>query len=196
MSVTYPADEARPYGEPAPVALTEENFVPVYARGRKTTRASGGKVKTWMILVPIGVIVLGGVAAALVLTPKADTTIGQAPTQAPLPTAAEAAATEAAAANAASTPAAVPAPVRIEAAPVPAVAPVVRQAAPVRRAAPAPAVRRAAPAPAARVQTPAAAPVAGPRSYTAPTATLNTAPATPAPTPAPAAPPIVVAPLG
>ena len=194
MSVTYPVDKARPYGEPTP-ALTEENFVPVYARGRKTTRGSGGKVKTWMILAPIGVIVLGGITAALVLTPKPDTTIGQAPTQARLPTAAEAAAAEAL------TSAAAPAPVRIEPAPVAEAAPPVRQAAPVRRvAAPAPAARRVAPAPAARVQTPAtAAPVAGPRPYAAPTTTLNTAPATPAPVPAPtpaAPPPIVVEPLG
>lgn len=191
MALTYPTEQARPV--PA-AALTEENFIPVYARGRKTTRSSGGKVKTWMILEPIGVIVLGGIAAALVMAPPADT-IGQAPTQTPLPTAAEAAATQAAATTAL-TPAAAPTPVRIAPAPV-AAAPVVRQATPVRRVAPAPAVRRVAPAPAVRVQTPAAAPVAGPRPYSAPTTSLNTAPAVPAPVTTPAAPPpIVVEPLG
>lgn len=204
MTVTYPVDPTKPYGDriEAPRAdLThDEPFVPVYAR-RGKARGGQGKIKTWMILTPVAVLALGGIGAMMLM---------QGPEEVPAPLAEPAATapvlpiapTEVAAAPL--TTASTPEPV--------AATPVVRDAAPLRRAtpAPAPARREAVRAPAAaaaatpRVVTPAPAAPTGPRSYTpapaAPsTVTLNTAPATPAPAtpaPAPTPPVIIVEPVG
>lgn len=207
MSVTYPADPLKPYGERAEVTpfgdvmprnprldgANEEPFVPVYARRGKAARRGGGKMPTWMILAPVGVLVLGGLGAMMLM--NGEETAG--PLAEPAATAPVVSATPLVAAATSAASASTPAPV------VPASAPVLREATPVRRA--------AAPAPARRATTPAtpraaAAPVA--RTATPPpaassTSTLNTAPTSPAPiataTPAPAQPPapvIVVQPLG
>lgn len=211
MTVTYNPDPLSPYSDRAEVRpLTgdrmdlnarpdtgEEPFVPVYARRGKAARRGGGKIPTWMILAPVGVIALGAIGAMMLMDNGGETA---APLAEPAATAPVVEATPLAAAvplAAASTPAPVtaapaPAPVTREA--------VAREAAPVRRAAPAPApVRRTttAPAPAARAATPA------PAAAASSTATLNTAPTppapvvtvTPAPEPTPPAPVIVVEPL-
>ena len=206
MSVTYPADPTKPYGDrlesprvdPHAELAREEPFVPVYARSGKA-RAGQSKIRTWMILVPVGAIVLGGIGAMLVMgggeeasAPLAEPA-ATAPVLSTLP-APVVTGTATAPLTSASTPA-----------PVVTAPPAVRETAPLRRATPAPAPRReAAPASAAtpRVVNPAPAPAVGPQPYTptAPsTSTLNTAPAARATTPAPAPtprPPIVVQPLG
>jgi len=179
MTVTYPHDRPVLQGERLE-APHEEPFIPVYARtGRNARGGRKGGFKTWMILAPIGVLVLGGAAAALVM--------GQGDEVAPAPLV-EPAAT---APVLPTQPLLTEAPVEAAAAPVieatPTPAPVVRAApAPARRAAPAPA---RATAPAATREAPAEP--AGPQPYTS---SLNTtpaaAPATPAPTPAP--PPVIV----
>lgn len=180
MTVTYPHDRPLPH-DPHMEEARPEPYVPVYARTRGATHGRKGGVKTWMILAPIGVLVLGGAAVALVM--------GQGDEPAPVPLVEPAAtgpvlppqplASEVA-------PVDTPAVATVETAPVP--APVVRAApAPARRAAPV-AARRTAPAPSTRE---APAQPAGPQPYTA---TLNTtteaAPATPAPTPTPT--PVIV----
>ena len=204
MSVTYPADPAKPYGDrleqPRSDATlradltADEPFVPVYAR-RGKARGGQGKIKTWMILAPVGVLVLGGVGAMLVMGGGEE---ASAPLAEPAATAPVLSSTPAPTATAVAplTTASTPAPV------VAAPAPVVRDAAPLRRAAPAPVRREAARTPAAatpRAATPAPATPTGPQPYTAPsTSTLNTAPAATAPRPAPTQPPpppIVVQPL-
>lgn len=201
MSVTYP-DLTKPYADhpdmsrvdTRPGLTADEPFVPVYAR-RGKARAGQTKVKSWMILAPVGAIVLGGIGAMMfmggsedVATPLAEPA-ATAPVVSALPAPVDAA----------------PAPLTSES---PAPAPVVREAAPVRRAAPAPTPRRvAAPTPAAaapRAVTPA--PATGPQPYapapvTPSTSTLNTAPATeapatPTPTPTPTPPVIIVQPVG
>ena len=189
MSVTYPADPAKPYGDriESPLAdLThDEPFVPVYAR-RGKARGGQGKIKTWMILTPVAVLVLGGIGAMLVMQgpEEASAPLAEPALTAPVVSAAP---TEAALAplTTASTPE-----------PVVAAPPVVRDAAPLRRIAPAPARREAAraPAPAATPRVAAPAVPTGPQAYApapaAPsTSTLNTAPA---PTP----PVIIVEPVG
>ena len=68
MSVTYP-DPLKPYGDRVEVnpnadGASDEPFVPVYARTGKSTRRNGGKIKTWMILTPVGILVLGFDSAA------------------------------------------------------------------------------------------------------------------------------------
>lgn len=181
MTVTYPQD--RPHethvDEPRP-----EPYVPVYARTRGSTRSRKGGVKTWMILAPVGVLVLGGVAAAMIVGSGDDTApaplVEPAATGPVLPT--QPLVNEIA-------PVETPAGTTIEVTPEP----VVRAApapAPARRAAPAPA-RRSTPAPAPATREAPAEP-AGPQPYTS---SLNTtpptaAPVTPAPTPAP--PPVIV----
>lgn len=176
MSVTYPHDRPTPQGEYLE-SPREEPFVPVYARTRRNTRSRKGGVKAWMILAPIGVLVLGAGAVAMMTggdevapAPLAE------PAATPLVLPAQQLLTEAA-------PVTPPATAVVDATPAP--APVVRRSAPVptrRTVAP---VRAAAatPAPAPRVVTPVQ-PTA-PQPYTA---TLNTAPATPAP----AQPPVIV----
>lgn len=175
MSVTYPHDRPIPHGEHLE-AQREEPFVPVYARTRRSARGRKGGVKTWMILAPVGVLVLGGAAAALMMGDQGE--VAPAPLAEPAATApvlpaqpvlAEAAPMETA-------------PVA-EATPIPAPAPVVRRAAPApARRAVAPA-RQAAPTPAPAPRVEAAAPT-GPQPYTA---TLNAAP-----TPASAQTPVIV----
>lgn len=72
MSVTCPVDPTKPYadhpdmpGVESRADLTrEEAFVPVYARSGKS-RAGRGKVRSWMILAPVGAIVLGGIGALM-----------------------------------------------------------------------------------------------------------------------------------
>ncbi|HYC67067.1 hypothetical protein [Brevundimonas sp.] len=177
MSVTYPHDRPQPQGDYLE-SPREEPFVPVYARTRRNTRSRKSGVKTWMILAPIGVLVLGAGAAAMLM--------GGGDEVAPAPLAEPAA-----------TAPVVPAqPLLTEAEPAATAAAPVVDATP----APAPAVRRTAPAPtrraAATSRAPAAAPAPAPRVVvpvqpTAPqpyTATLNTAPTTPAP----AQPPVIV----
>lgn len=169
MTVTY-TEDLKPYPK---TTLGDEPFTPSYAR------KTGGKkaVKTWMILAPIGLLVLGGSAAALLMNPATEPLAEPAPSlsvPAPAPTSA-----------------AVPA-APVETAPLviedaviePAPARTVRQAAP--------AARRAAPAaqPAPRIET--LPQPAGPQPYTG---SLNTATPAPAPTvatPAPTPPPPVV----
>jgi hypothetical protein len=164
MTVTYSHDrpllhdikveEARP-----------EPYVPVYARTRGSTRSRKGGVKTWMILAPVGALVLGGVAAAMIAGSGDD--VATAPLAEPAATppvlSAQPVVTETAPVTTA------PAPVEATPAPAPAVN---RTRAPVRRSAAPAGASTTAPAPAARVE-PAAEP-AGPQPYTA---TLNTAPA-------------------
>lgn len=195
MTVTYPADLAKPYGDRVEAqqigAAHEEPFVPVYAR-RGKARGGQGKVRTWMILAPVAVLTLGGIGAMLVLSgdnqasaPLAEPA-ATAPVLSAMPVPTEAAA----------------APLASAATPEPVVAPPAA-----REAAPAPARRPAVrtPAPAPEVSPRVEAPVAptGPRPYTAapdtaPTTTLNTAPAAPAvpATPAPPPPVIVIEPAG
>ncbi|MBW8302435.1 MAG: hypothetical protein K0M78_00520, partial [Brevundimonas sp.] len=157
MSITYPHDR------PVPQAgLTEtpreEPFVPVYARTR-TARGRKGGVKSWMILAPIGVLVLG--AAAVVLVMGESEGVAPAPLVEPAATGpvlpVQPLAEEAAPVDARSI-------TTIEATPEPAA----RAApAPTRRVAPAP-TRRSTPAPATRE---ASAEPAGAQPYTS---SLNT----------------------
>ena len=197
MSVTYPADPAKPYGDrieaPGGDLTHDEPFVPVYAR-RGKARGGQGKVRTWMILTPVAVLVLGGIGAMLVMAPDE----ASAPLAEPARTGPVLSTTPTAAAVAPPTSGSAPAPVVTA-------PPVVRAAAPLRRIAPAPARREAArttaPAATPRVTAPATVAPTGPRSYTpAPTGpsapmmnTAPVAPATPAPTPPP---PIIVEPVG
>ncbi|MGE6958197.1 hypothetical protein ACQKHM_15575, partial [Brevundimonas sp. NPDC049575] len=60
MSVTY-TDQIRPAAD----RLDSEAYVPVYAR--RSGRMSKKPVKTWMILAPLGVLVIGGAAAAMLM---------------------------------------------------------------------------------------------------------------------------------
>lgn len=159
-------------------ARADTTFVPRYARPTKSKKS----VKTWMILAPIGAVVLLGSGVAVMMGGEQT-----APAQ-PAETAAPAMQTAPAAMTAAQAPV-TPAPVEVAptsaaaSTPAAAPAPVARRAEPVARRV-APAVERPA---AARVETPAAP--AGPQPYTAPAAStsstsqLNTAPA--ASTPAP-----------
>ena len=181
MSITYPHDRPMTHDGLAEVH-NEEPFVPVYARTRRNARGRKGGVKAWMIMAPIGVLVLGAGAAALVMGEREA--VAPAPLTEPAATApvlpAQPLVTETA-------PATTLGNASIEVTPEP----VVRAApAPARRAAPAPVARRAAPAPAAATREAPAEP-AGPQPYTS---SLNTtppaAPVTPAPTPAP--PPVIV----
>lgn len=197
MSVTYPADPTKPYGDRTETLDADvthgEAFVPVYAR-RGRARGGQGRVRTWMILTPVAVLVLGGIGVVMAMN-------GGEEASGPL---AEPAAT-APVLSAMPTETAV-APLASASAPEPVVAPapVVSEAAPLRRPAAAPAPREAirAPAPTAAAAPRAASPEptvpTGPQPYTpAPaspsTSTLNTAPATPAPTPPPV---IIVEPAG
>ena len=174
MSVTY-TDQVRP----AAARIDSDAYVPVYARS--DARKSNKPVKTWMILAPLGVLVVGGAAAAMLMQPAepvAPTTLEAVPV-APV-----------------ATPLTAPTipmetPVELTTAPsIPSsdAAPVERRATPPRTA---PAASRPAPAPA---PTPVAeAPVpTGPQPYlsvapqtAAPTAVAPAAPVTPTPPPAP-----------
>jgi len=167
MTVTYPHDRPLPPTRPMEAAR-EEPFVPVYARTRTSRRRKGG-IKTWMILAPLGVLVLGAGAAAMMMGGNDD--VAPAPLVEPAATA----------------PVLPAQPLLTNVAPL--------EATPVATPAPAPAARRAAPAPrpratsTARVAAPAPAPTtpvvvapepASPQPYTA---SLNSTPAAPAPAP-------------
>ena len=65
MSLTYTDDTPRAYAETS-APRTEEAYVPVYARGRSRKARKSG-LRSWMILAPIGVLVLGGVAAMMLM---------------------------------------------------------------------------------------------------------------------------------
>lgn len=198
MSVTY-------IPEPDTTAMNvESDYVPVYARtGRAKSVKGGKKIKTWMILAPVGAVVLIGGAVAMMTMGGGEepAPLAEAPTTAPvlapLTAAPATGLVDGGLGAAPTTSASTPAPVDVAPA---APAPVVREAAPVRRAAPAPVTqRRAAPEPVATP--PAAAPEvvapSGPQPYSAspasPTSTLD-APSVPAPA-TPPAPAITVQPL-
>lgn len=163
--------------------VRDEPFVPVYARtGRAGVRSRKGKLKTWMILAPLGVLIVGGAAVALMMN-EGDAA-PEARVLEPAATAPVLPATAPLAAASASPVTAAP----VDASPTP--TPTVRREAPVRRAAPAPATR-ATPTPAPTIQT-------APLESAPTTSTLNATPA-PTPTPAPTEPPpprIIVQPLG
>lgn len=173
MSLTYPEDTTIPFDHRIDSRRADppadEPFVPIYAR-RGKARGGQGKIKTWMILAPVGVLTLGGIGAMMAMnggdevpTPlvepaRTGPVLSVAPTAPP---------------DAALTPGPIVA------------ATVVREAAPTRANAPAPV------AVTPRVETAAPAVPAGPQPYAPasaapPTATLNTAPA------APATPPVIV----
>ena len=176
----------------------EDAFVPRYARPTKSKKS----VKTWMILAPIGAVVLLGSGVAMVMGGGEQAAPGQS-TEATAPamqtapaamTAAETPVTPAAPMETAQAPAAAPAPaasaltaLRAE----PRAEPVARRAAPVAER----------PAATPRVEVPATPtgpqPYAAATSPAASTSQLNTAPAT-VPTTSPARPPaptITVQPL-
>ena len=81
MSVTY-TDQVRP----AAARVDGDAYVPVYARSG--ARKSNKPVKTWMILAPLGVLVVGGAAAAMLMQPAepaAPTPLDAAPVEAIAP---------------------------------------------------------------------------------------------------------------
>ena len=181
MSVTY-TDQVRPAAARPAARVEGEAYVPVYARSG--ARKSNKPFKTWMILAPLGVLVVGGAAAAMLMQP-AEPAVEEAAPLAPL--AAQLAASETAPLNAPSIPMETPADLTT-ATPIPpaAAAPVERRATPTS-ADPAPAQARA-----ARVAPRAAAPapvVEAPVAPTGPQPYLSVAPQAVAPmTQAPAAP--------
>ena len=194
MSVTY-TDQVRPAAARPAARVEGEAYVPVYARSG--ARKSNKPVKTWMILAPLGVLVVGGAAAAMLMQP-AEPTVEEAAPFAPL--AAQLAASEIAPLNAPSIPMETPADLTT-AAPIPpaAAAQIERRATPTS-ADPAPAQTRA-----ARVTPRAAAPApvveapvvsTGPQPYLsvarAPTIVTPSAPPSAAPV-TPSA-PIVITP--
>jgi Meckel syndrome type 1 protein len=75
MSATYPHDRTPPHGAPVnPVTPAEEPFVPRYARTKKSGGGrSGRKIKSWMILAPVGALVLGGAAVMMLMNGRDDT---------------------------------------------------------------------------------------------------------------------------
>lgn len=181
MSLTYPNETDTLHDDAI--------YTPVYARGN--TRGKKKGIKTWMILAPVGGVVLLGTAAMMLLYPTNETTPlveAEPPVVSPMAPIAPEPSLLDSAAPAPVTTASVLSPVTV--APV-RTAPVAREAAPVRPAA----------APARRVAEPMAAPVAepvapdGPQPYGG-TTVLNTtvSPATPAPA-SPPAPAITVQPL-
>lgn len=184
MSATY-TDQIRPA-----VVVDSEPYVPVYARSG--ARKSNKPVKTWMILAPLGVLVVAGAAAAMLMQPTAPAMEEPVPFA---PLAAQLAASEVAPLNAPSIP--METPVELTTAspiPPPVAAPVERRAA-TTPAAPAPAPVRAARVTPRAVGAPEAVetPVpAGPQPYMSvapqtatPTAVIQAAPVTPAAPPAP-----------
>jgi hypothetical protein len=196
MSANYPADPTKHCDDhiEAPRADIHHNepFVPVYAR-RGKARGGQGRIRTWMILTPVAVLVLGGIGAILVTDSSgaASAPLAEPAATAPvLPIAATVTTTRRL------TGPSTPDPV--------AAAPAIRDSTPLRRIAPAPARREAvrSPEPAATPRTLTPAPAAtGPQSYTpAPgwpsTEILDRVPVTPMPTPAPTPPLITIEPVG
>jgi hypothetical protein len=192
MSVTY-TDQVRPAAARPAARIDGEAYVPVYARSG--ARKSNKPVKTWMILAPLGVLAVGGAAAAMLMQPAAP-----AEEAAPFaPLAAQLAASETA-----------PLPLPLPSMPMETPAELTT-AAPIPPSAAAPVERRGAPAAPARAAARAAAApeaVEAPVTPTGPQPYLSVAPQTVAPQPtapmieAPAAPvsssaaptPIVIAP--
>lgn len=160
--------------------IDSEAYVPVYARSG--ARKSNKPVKTWMILAPLGVLVVAGAAATLLMQPAAPA-VEEAVPFAPL--AAQLAASETSPLTVPSIPMETPAELT-PAVPIPpsVAAPVERRAAPAAPARTARVTPRAAPAPEA-VETPVVP--MGPQPYlsVAPTAVAPAAPVTPAAPPAP-----------
>jgi hypothetical protein len=125
MSVTY-TDQIRP----AAARVDSEAYVPVYARS--SARKSNKPVKTWMILAPLGALVVAGAAATMLMQPAAPVAEEPVPFA---PLAAQLAASEVAPLNAPSIPMETPAELTTAVPiPPPAVAPVERRAAPAARA--------------------------------------------------------------
>ncbi len=185
MSLTYPNETDTLHDDAV--------YTPVYARGK--TRGKKKGIKTWMILAPVGGVVLLGGAAMMLLYPSNETApLVEAETpvvSAMAPIAPEPSLLDSAAPV---TTASVPAPVTV--APVTS-APAAREVAPVRRAQPAPARRVAEPVAAPVVETEEPVVPTGLQPYVG-TRTLNTAssPAVTAPAPATTpAPAITVQPL-
>ncbi len=155
-------------------ARPAEPYTPVYARSRSRGRKP---VRAWMILAPLGALVLAGAAVAMLMNDGGETNALTRADPLAAPVAPAPLAAVPSAAPALAPPLAVEsstAPV-VSAPPAPAAAPVARREATVRRAEAAPAARR--PAPAERTETPVEP--TGPRPYSAE--------ATPAPSAAPAA---------
>ena len=188
MSVTY-TDQV----SPAAAGVDQEAYVPVYAR--RGARKSNKPVKTWMILAPLGVLVLGGAAAAMLMQPAepaALATVEVAPSAvtpevSPLTAATIPMQTPAELTTATPIPPAAASLVDRRAIPAPAPAP-----APARASAPLARAERVAPAPVEPAVEPVAPIVSpGPQPYLAvapqiPAATPSApAPATPAAPPAP-----------
>lgn len=185
MSLTYPNETDTLHDDAV--------YTPVYARGKARSKKKG--IKTWMILAPVGSVVLLG-SAAMMLLYASNETAPLVEAETPVVSAMAPIAPEPSLLDSAAPVTTASAPAPVTAAPV-ASAPVAREAAPVRRAQPAASRRVAEPVAAPVVE--AAEPVVptGPQPY-AGTRTLNTAssPAVatsaPAATPAPA---ITVQPL-
>jgi hypothetical protein len=177
MSVTY-TDQVRP----AAARVDGEAYVPVYARS--SVRGSKKPVKTWMILAPLSVMVVGGAAAAMLMQP-ATPVVEEAVPFAPL--AAQLAASETLPLNAPAIPMETPADLTTTLIPPSDGAPVER------RAAPAAPVRADRMTPRAAATEAVDAPVepTGPQPYlsvapqTAPTVSAPAAPLTPMAPPAP-----------
>jgi len=169
MTVTYTHERPLPPTSPMETAR-EEPFIPVYARTR-TSRSRKGGIKTWMILAPLGVLVLGAGAAAMMMGGNDD--VAPAPLVEPAATApvlpAQPLLTNVAPLEATPVAEATPAP-----------SPVARRAAPAPRPRAASTARAAAPTPAPTTPVVVAPEPASPEPYTA---TLNTTPAAPAPAP-------------
>lgn len=187
MSLTFPPAPTDHVGDhietPRFGAAHEEPFVPVYAR-RGRAHSGKGKIRTWMILVPIGVLTLGGIGAMMAMNggEQASAPLAEPAATLPvLPTPTIAPASEVAPLESAST----PAPVITE--------PAVRQAAPTPRAAPTTQRPAAAPAAAPVAQTPDPVVAAGPQPYTPPPAAPSTSASVPAaPAPTTASPPVII----
>ena len=178
MTYTYTQDTL------APVSIEQDAvFTPSYARRPVKQK----KLKTWMVLAPIGALALIGGAATMLLSGGDEAQ----PLAEPAPTAV--ASTPLAPASVSpplsSTPVATPAPVAV------APAPVMRESAPVRRTAPVTRSASAAEAaPAPRVEAPAEP--TGPQAYSPSVAAPTSSPTVPTPAPVtPPAPAITVQPL-
>ncbi|WP_312782695.1 hypothetical protein [Brevundimonas sp.] len=182
MSVTYTDQVSR-----AAAGVDHEAYVPVYARNG--ARKSNKPVKTWMILAPLGVLVLGGAAAAMLMQPAEPAAL------ATVEVAPSAVTPEVSPLTAATIPMQTPAELTT-ATPIPpaGAAPVERRMipAPARASAPLARAERAAPAPVEPAVEPVAPIVSpGPQPYLSgapqiPAATPSApAPATPAAPPAP-----------
>ncbi|WP_339914758.1 hypothetical protein [uncultured Brevundimonas sp.] len=161
MTITYTDHEipSHPYGgrvvADTAAVVDREPYTPVYARSGKA-RNGRKAVKTWMILAPVGAVVLIGGAAAMMMGGETTSSLG-----APVPVAAPPAALPTPEAVA---PLSTEAPVKtVIAAPAPAARPAARTATPFARVRPA-AVVSVAPAEPAPVP-------AGPQPYLSGTAT-------------------------